>query len=78
MKNRTGIGFRKDFAEEFLSGSVLQPGFVELAPENWMNIGGFWKKKLNELAEKYPVTSHGLSLSVGSPDELDLHFLPKW
>ena len=75
MINKAGIGFRKDFAETFLSGSDLRPGFVELAPENWMNIGGFWKKKLNELAEKYPITCHGLSLSLGSPEELDRHFL---
>jgi uncharacterized protein (UPF0276 family) len=77
MIHQSGIGFRKDFAEEFLSGSVLQPGFVELAPENWMNIGGFWKKKLNQLAEMYPITSHGLSLSIGSPEELDMAFLKK-
>ncbi|HKI88273.1 MAG TPA: DUF692 domain-containing protein [Draconibacterium sp.] len=76
MKNiKAGIGFRKDFAEEFLSGPVLQPDFVELAPENWMKIGGFWKKKLNQLAEMYPITSHGLSLSVGSPETLDFNFL---
>ncbi|MCF6332081.1 MAG: DUF692 domain-containing protein [Draconibacterium sp.] len=75
MTIKTGIGFRKDFAEEFLSGSVLKPGFVELAPENWMNIGGFWKKKLNQLAEMYPIISHGLSLSIGSPEELDMNFL---
>lgn len=75
MRKQAGIGFRKDFAEEFLSGSVLQPGFVELAPENWMKIGGFWKKKLNELAEKYSITSHGLSLSIGSPEPIDYGFL---
>lgn len=75
MTIKAGIGFRKDFAEEFLSGSVLKPGFVELAPENWMNIGGFWKKQLKQLAEMYPVTCHGLSLSIGSPDELDMNFL---
>lgn len=75
MTIKAGIGFRKEFAEEFLSGSVLKPGFVELAPENWMNIGGFWKKKLNQLAEMYPVISHGLSLSIGSPEELDMDFL---
>jgi uncharacterized protein len=75
MDIKAGIGFRKDFAEEFLSGSVLNPGFVELAPENWMNIGGFWKKKLNQLADLYPITSHGLSLSIGSPEELDFDFL---
>ncbi|WP_319480329.1 DUF692 domain-containing protein [uncultured Draconibacterium sp.] len=77
MTIQAGIGFRKDFAEEFLSGSVLQPSFVELAPENWMQIGGFWKKKLIELAEKYPITCHGLSLSIGSPEELDFDFLKK-
>ena len=75
MNIKAGIGFRKDFAEEFLTGSVLKPGFVELAPENWMKIGGYWKKKLNQLAEMYPITSHGLSLSVGSPEELDMEFL---
>lgn len=77
MTIKAGIGFRKDFAEEFLSGSVLKPGFVELAPENWMNIGGFWKKQLKKLAEIYPITSHGLSLSIGSPEELDFDFLKK-
>ncbi|MBT3384702.1 MAG: DUF692 domain-containing protein [Prolixibacteraceae bacterium] len=75
MNIKTGIGFRKDFAEEFLTGSVLKPGFVELAPENWMKIGGYWKKKLNQLAKMYPITSHGLSLSVGSPETLDMEFL---
>ena len=75
MNIKTGIGFRKDFAEEFFSGSVLKPSFIELAPENWMKIGGYWKKQLNRLAEMYPITAHGLSLSIGSPDELDMDFL---
>lgn len=72
---KAGIGFRKEFAEEFLSGSAIRPGFVELAPENWMNIGGYWKKQLKQLAEMYSITSHGLSLSIGSPEELDMNFL---
>lgn len=75
MTIMAGIGFRKDFAEEFLAGTTLSPSFVELAPENWMKIGGFWKKKLNQLTEKYPITCHGLSLSIGSPEELDWDFL---
>lgn len=75
MTIQAGIGFRKDFAEEFLSGTILSPSFVELAPENWMKIGGFWKKKLNQLAEKYSITCHGLSLSIGSPEDLDWDFL---
>lgn len=75
MRFETGIGFRKDFADEFFTSSILKPDFIELAPENWMNIGGYWKKQLNKLTEMYPVTAHGLSLSIGSPDELDMNFL---
>lgn len=70
-----GIGFRKDFAKDFLSSSILKPDFIEVAPENWIGIGGFWKKKLYEALEKYPLYTHGLSLSIGSPDELDFELL---
>ena len=75
MKTQIGIGFRRDFASEFLEGSALKADFVELAPENWMNIGGYWKKILDRLAANYSITTHGLSLSIGSPDELDFDFL---
>lgn len=75
MNKKVGIGFRKDFAEEFLSSEILQPAFVELAPENWMGIGGYWKKIIKQLAEKHTITSHGLSLSIGSPEPLDWEFL---
>jgi hypothetical protein len=74
-KKYTGIGFRKDFAEEFLDSDILKPSFIELAPENWIGMGGYWKKLLDHAAEKYPITCHGLSLSIGSPDELDVDFV---
>ena len=70
-----GIGFRKDFSDEFLLGNELKPDFIEVAPENWMGIGGYWKKVFKEATEKYPLFLHGLSLSVGSPDKLDYNFL---
>ena len=72
-----GIGFRKDFAEEMLESDVLIPSFIEVAPENWMGIGGYWKKIFRQVLEKYPLYTHGLSLSIGSPDELDYDFLKK-
>lgn len=69
-----GLGYRKDFAEEFLL-QTIQADFIELAPENWMQMGGYWKKQLDKVAEKYPIFCHGLSLSIGSPDALDMSFL---
>lgn len=71
----TGLGFRKDFAEDLLKSDILKPSFIELAPENWIGMGGYWKKQLDKAAEKFPITCHGLSLSIGSPDELDLDFV---
>jgi len=73
--NKVGIGLRKEFAEEFADGNYLNVDFVEFAPENWMNIGGYWKKVIDKIAEKYPIYCHGLSLSIGSPEELDWEFL---
>lgn len=75
--NMIGLGYRRDFAEEFLPGGAIAPDFVELAPENWMNLGGAWKKQLRQISERYPVLCHGLSLSIGSPDPLDMTFLKK-
>lgn len=72
-----GIGFRKDFAEEFLQSTVLQPAFIEVSPENWIGVGGYWKKVLHKAIDKYPLFTHGLSLSIGSPDDLDFSLLKK-
>ncbi len=75
MNNFVGIGYRKEFGEDFFDNEQLQPAFIELAPENWIGIGGYWGKVMKKLSEKYPINSHGLSLSIGSPEELDLSFL---
>ncbi len=72
-----GIGYRKDFAAEFLQSNTLHPSFIEVAPENWIGVGGYWKKQFQQALEKYPLFTHGLSLSLGSPDELDIDFLKK-
>lgn len=75
MKTNTGIGFRRDIADVLINTNTLNPDFIEFAPENWMGIGGYWKKVLDEATKKYPVTCHGLSMSLGSPEELDMEFL---
>jgi hypothetical protein len=49
--------------------------FLEVAPENWMEMGGALGKKFAEFTERYPMLCHGLSLSIGSPSPLDEPFL---
>lgn len=70
-----GLGLRRDLADFLLANNNSLPNFVEFAPENWMNIGGRWCKVLSEICERYPITCHGLSLSLGSPEPLDWDFL---
>lgn len=75
MKGKVGIGLRRDISEEILGSRKLTPDFLEFAPENWMGVGGNWNRTLKRAVSSYPVTCHGLSLSLGSPEELDWKFI---
>jgi len=70
-----GIGLRRDIAEDILDSQLLTPDFLEFAPENWMGMGGAWKRVMNRAVDQFPITCHGLSLSLGSPEELDWDFI---
>jgi len=48
---------------------------MEVAPENWINVGGRYGVALKEYSEKFPFVIHGLSLSIGSPAPLDWDLL---
>jgi uncharacterized protein (UPF0276 family) len=52
-----------------------QVGFYEVAPENWIGVGGRYGKQLRAFTERYPFVCHGLSLSIGGPTPLDETFL---
>ncbi len=75
MEGKVGIGLRRDISREILESSRLTPDFLEFAPENWMGMGGYWNRIRKEAVDRYPVTCHGLSLSLGSPEPLDLEFI---
>ena len=48
---------------------------MEVAPENWLGVGGALGRKFRWFTERYPFVLHGLSLSLGGPAPLDEHFL---
>jgi len=49
--------------------------FLEVAPENWLGVGGRMGRDFRGFTERYPIIAHGLSLSIGSPAPLDETFL---
>ena len=70
-----GLGLRRDILDELKQHETEQVNFMEAAPENWMNVGGTFGKKFREYTEKNDFICHGLSLSIGSPSQLDTDFV---
>lgn len=66
-----GLGLRWDFIEEVASGPELPVDFFEFSPENYLRRRGWIPDRLMDVAARYPMSSHGLSLSIGSTRELD-------
>lgn len=70
-----GLGLRREMLNIVLKQPPTDIDFFEVAPENWLPYGGAYQKKFRQLTEQYPFICHGLSLSLGSPDPLDLDFV---
>ncbi len=70
-----GLGLRRDFMSELALRHRSEINFLEVAPENWINIGGRLGKKFKVLSEQYPIVFHGLSLSIGGFTPLDKDLL---
>lgn len=51
--------------------------FMEVAPENWINVGGKLGKAFRHFTDRFPFLCHGLSLSIGGPAPLDETFILK-
>ncbi|MDD5229005.1 MAG: DUF692 domain-containing protein [Methylococcales bacterium] len=66
-----GLGLRRPFLNEILQTPQPEIDFYEVAPENWITMGGKLGKALRAMTEKYQFVCHGLSLSIGSSDALD-------
>ena len=69
-----GLGLRRSLLEG-LSSADDAVDFMEVAPENWINVGGRFGRQLREYTERYPLLCHGLSLSIAGPAELDWELL---
>ncbi|HAT8252079.1 TPA: DUF692 family protein [Legionella pneumophila] len=70
-----GLGLRTEFSGELLERPDKPVSFLEIAPENWMKMGGNRTKALKTFSKRYPLVAHGLSLSIGGPAPLDELFI---
>ena len=66
-----GIGLRRSMTAALLKDMPQELDFLELAPENWIGLGGKLGRQLREISEQKTIVCHGLSLSIGGPAPLD-------
>jgi uncharacterized protein (UPF0276 family) len=72
-----GLGLRRELLPQLLDAVPGAVGFFEVAPENWMEMGGRFGRQFRALTERHPFVTHGLSLSLGSPAPLDTAFVKR-
>jgi uncharacterized protein (UPF0276 family) len=70
-----GLGLRRALLGPLRATSRESIDFIEVGPENWMGVGGALGEAFGEIAVRWPIVCHGLSLSLGGPGELDAPFL---
>ncbi len=66
-----GIGLRRGLLDKLMQNPPDEVDFMEVAPENWIHVGGSLAKKFRFFTERYPFLIHGLSLSIGAPSPLN-------
>jgi len=73
--NGAGLGLRRTLLGPLSSMTPDDIDFMEVAPENWIGVGGRLGKQFRAFTERFDFMCHGLSLSIGSPDPLDTVFV---
>jgi uncharacterized protein (UPF0276 family) len=70
LPQRAGLGLKP---EHFAHVHAFQPdvGFFEVHAENYLMAGGPMHHHLTRIRERYPLSIHGVGLSIGGEDPLD-------
>ncbi|MEQ8427732.1 MAG: DUF692 domain-containing protein [Gammaproteobacteria bacterium] len=73
----SGLGLRRAFIGPLADSIPDEVDFLEVAPENWIDIGGRYGHQFRMIAEQRPIVCHGLSLNIGGFAPLDEAFIHK-
>jgi uncharacterized protein (UPF0276 family) len=71
-----GVGLRSTHYPTIL-GQWPKVDWFEILSENYLDTGGRPRHVVEQVAARYPVTLHGVSMSIGSTDPLDREYLRK-
>ena len=70
IPSRAGVGLKPQHYRDILEG-MPDLGFFEVHAENYMGAGGPPHRYLTAIRERYPLSLHGVGLSIGADRPLD-------
>jgi hypothetical protein len=71
------LGLRRGLLQSLLDMKGGAVDFLEVAPDNWIGVGGKFGEELAQLSARFPISAHGLSLSLGGTGPLDMDLLQR-
>jgi uncharacterized protein len=72
-----GLGLRRELLFPLMAEVPTTIDFFEISPENWLELGGKRARDFRWFTDRYPFVAHGLSLSIGGPDPLNIGFIKR-
>lgn len=76
LPSRAGAGLKPAHYGDIFSGKP-DIGFFEVHAENYMGAGGLPHRALSEIRRNYPLSVHGVGLSIGAERPLDRQHLSR-
>jgi len=76
LPNRPGVGYKPQHFPSIME-NANPVEWLEIHAENYMGEGGRPLAQLRHLAEKFPISVHGVGLSIGGKDPLDVNHLKR-
>jgi uncharacterized protein (UPF0276 family) len=77
LPKRAGVGLKAEHVGDILE-TEADIGFFEVHAENYMGAGGMPHAQLRAIREKYPISVHGVGMSIGSAGEIDTGHLARF
>jgi uncharacterized protein (UPF0276 family) len=71
-----GVGYKPQHYSDLLNDPA-PVGWLEVHAENYMGDGGRPLAQLRALSERFPISVHGVGLSIGGPGDLDTDHLAR-
>ncbi len=75
MVSGVGLGLRWEFLDELVEAMPSSIDFLEIAPENYIGRGGHVRAQLEKLAARYPIVTHGLTMSLAGTEPIRVDYM---